>query len=68
MSYSRYDDDHKLHSLMKVPYRLLFGLALGVALGYGLTLLARPAPSRRIRRRPRPASEPRGAAEQESGR
>ena len=47
-----YDDDQTLHRIVKAPFRLIFGLVLGLALGYGLSLLARPAASRRVGRRP----------------
>src|SRR5437867_11300 len=53
-----YDEDHTTKRLMKTPLRLIFGLVLGLALGYGLTLLARPAASRRTRRRRRSVPAP----------
>jgi len=50
---------------MKTPSRLIFGLVLGLALGYGLTLLARPAASRRVRRRPLSARTPKDVRDRE---
>jgi NhaP-type Na+/H+ or K+/H+ antiporter len=50
---------------MKTPLRLIFGLVLGLALGYGLTLLARPAASRRVRRRPLSARTPKDVRDRE---
>jgi len=60
-----YDEDHTTKRLMKTPLRLIFGLVLGLALGYGLTLLARPAASRRVRRRPLSARTPKDVRDRE---
>src|SRR5437867_12227597 len=62
-----YNDQRTPYRLMKIPFRLLFGLVLGLGLGYSLSLLARPATSLRNRRRSPPrAQAPRDARERVS--
>jgi hypothetical protein len=53
---------------MKAPFRLFFGLVLGLALGYGVTLLARPPASRHVRRRPPSVRTPEDVRDREPDR